>query len=35
MRLRSFTGRTMSEAMGLVRQDLGPEADHRLDRGRR
>jgi flagellar biosynthesis protein FlhF len=26
MRLRSFTGRTMSEAMGLVRQHLGPEA---------
>lgn len=26
MRLRSFTGRTMSEAMGCVRQTLGPEA---------
>ncbi len=26
MRLRSFTGRTMSEAMGLVRQHLGPDA---------
>src|SRR6185437_4033079 len=26
MRLRSFTGRTMSEAMGFVRQQLGPEA---------
>ncbi len=26
MRLRSFTGRTMSEAMGFVRQHLGPEA---------
>jgi len=26
MRLRSFTGRTMSEAMGLVREHLGPEA---------
>jgi flagellar biosynthesis protein FlhF len=26
MRLRSFTGRTMSEAMGCVRQQLGPEA---------
>jgi flagellar biosynthesis protein FlhF len=26
MRLRSFTGRTMSEAMGQVREHLGPEA---------
>src|ERR1700722_5319075 len=26
MRLRSFTGRTMTEAMGLVRQQLGAEA---------
>lgn len=26
MRLRSFTGRSMSEAMGLVRQTLGPDA---------
>ncbi len=26
MRLRSFSGRTMNEAMGLVRQQLGPEA---------
>jgi flagellar biosynthesis protein FlhF len=26
MRLRSFTGRTMTEAMGLVRQELGAEA---------
>ena len=26
MRLRSFTGRTMNEAMGLVRQHLGSDA---------
>lgn len=26
MRLRSFTGRTMNEAMGLVREHLGPDA---------